>query len=300
MKITDRIIGKGSFLCHNKYLAKKLGIEESFLFSCMIEGSAMLADKDGWFYQTIETLYKITGIKRGKQDRIIEKLISFGLVEKRLDGKPEKRYFRIDEEKTIELIEKTHIEETGVNTKRLDVAEIAEPEAIEKEIQQTPKISTELTVPNEITTIIEEKNINIEPNNVDNQAQNQTFQILKKEQKQIELETKIKLDDQVLLAIAVNINSIVDHYCEIYNKRVKSSTSFAKNYCIWCQVYNDDEIKKAISNIKYDKFWKDKMDLTILFRRKNPRGEAVDYIQHLLNVDTTEAKRYGAGMIAFI
>lgn len=52
----------------------------------------------------------------------------------------------------------------------------------------------------------------------------------------------------------------------------------------WLDVYTPQEIEKAIRNIRLDDFWCDKMTPTILFRRKNPQGEAVDYISQLLNL----------------
>jgi preprotein translocase subunit Sec63 len=38
-----------------------------------------------------------------------------------------------------------------------------------------------------------------------------------------------------------------------------------------------EDIKKAYSNGLIDKFWTDKLTPVILLRRKNPRGEDVDY-----------------------
>ena len=56
-----------------------------------------------------------------------------------------------------------------------------------------------------------------------------------------------------------------------------------KNYAYWLSVYSNEEIETAIRNIPNDKFWKDKITPTILFRQKNSNKEPVDYIGGLLN-----------------
>lgn len=63
----------------------------------------------------------------------------------------------------------------------------------------------------------------------------------------------------------------------------KGSKQFLSNLEYWLETYSPNDIETAISKIKYDKFWKDKMTPVILFRRKNPQGEPVDYISQLLN-----------------
>ena len=52
--------------------------------------------------------------------------------------------------------------------------------------------------------------------------------------------------------------------------------------------FKKKEIEKAIQQIKYHKFWSDKMTPTMLFRRKNPQGEPVDYISQLLVKNNNE------------
>lgn len=68
------------------------------------------------------------------------------------------------------------------------------------------------------------------------------------------------------------------------NRRFKGVDSFKSNLEYWLNTYEPKEIAKAIEYSKYDKFWKDKLTPTILFRRKNPQGEPVDYISQLLLV----------------
>jgi hypothetical protein len=55
------------------------------------------------------------------------------------------------------------------------------------------------------------------------------------------------------------------------------------NIKYWLTIYSIEEIKRAIDFISVNDFWADKMDLTILFRKKNPKGEETDHIGKLLN-----------------
>jgi hypothetical protein len=66
--------------------------------------------------------------------------------------------------------------------------------------------------------------------------------------------------------------------------KFKVSDGFKPNLEYWLNTYEHKEIEQAIKNIKFDKFWKDKMTPTMMFRRKNPQGEPVDYISQLLLV----------------
>ena len=76
-------------------------------------------------------------------------------------------------------------------------------------------------------------------------------------------------------------NEIILHFNETTGRKARKVDERAVDY--WLGFYSLEEIKSAILKISGDEFWKDKMDLTILFRRKNPQGEAVDYISQLLN-----------------
>lgn len=56
------------------------------------------------------------------------------------------------------------------------------------------------------------------------------------------------------------------------------------NLSYWLSRYSLEEILTAIKNIPHDDFWSDKMTPEILFRKRNQRGEEVDYIGKLMNV----------------
>ena len=94
----------------------------------------------------------------------------------------------------------------------------------------------------------------------------------------------------------VELRDIVSFYNEVFNKNVRSIKGFEKNFYKWREFHTVEEIKNAIMKARKDKFWKDKMTLTILFRFKNTNGEEVDYIEDIGNRDSNSS----SGMITQI
>jgi hypothetical protein len=80
-----------------------------------------------------------------------------------------------------------------------------------------------------------------------------------------------------------DLRKIIEIYNQIFNKNITSTKGFEKNYEYWKEIHNIEKVKMALENARKDRFWKDKMTLSILFRKKNPNGEFVDYIEDLSN-----------------
>lgn len=87
----------------NKSVVKELGLETAFMLSNLAEADSMMANEDGWFYQTSDTLEIITGFKKDKQTKLLRRLIKLGILVQKNRGIPQKRYFKLDY-KSIELI----------------------------------------------------------------------------------------------------------------------------------------------------------------------------------------------------
>lgn len=83
----------------NKTVVETFGLETAFILSNLAEAESMMADEDGWFYQTSETLEKITGLSKYKQDKSIKQLEDAGILIKDVRGMPAKKYFKLDFEK---------------------------------------------------------------------------------------------------------------------------------------------------------------------------------------------------------
>lgn len=75
-----------------------------------------------------------------------------------------------------------------------------------------------------------------------------------------------------------DIMHILNFYNYVFEKSSTSPKSWMDNYLYWSDFHNVDKIKTALVNARKDDYWKDKLDLTILFRRKDTNGENVDRI----------------------
>jgi len=145
------------------------------------------------------------------------------------------------------------------------------------QIGETQRTKSELLTYKICTSDVQKMNGN--NNNINNNNKNllkEKKKIYKRKKENINLQEKENSE----------IQEIVDFYNLVFNKKIKSLISFQKNFLFWRQTYTIEEIKQAIKNARMDKFWGDKLTLTILFRQKNPRGEAVDFIQDFLNAGT--------------
>ena len=95
-KTFKQLLMSSNYYTLNKQIVKSLGIESAFLLTILIEASDGLSDDEGWFYQTIEKIWELTGIGRHKQDKIIKDLIELKILEQKNKGVPCKRYFKIN------------------------------------------------------------------------------------------------------------------------------------------------------------------------------------------------------------
>ena len=100
---------KDSLLSNNywvlsKSIVKLFGLEAAFLLSNFAEAEKMMADQDGWFYQTSDTVEEMTTLSRHKQDQAIKQLEDLGVLEKDIRGMPAKRYFKFNDECLTNLI----------------------------------------------------------------------------------------------------------------------------------------------------------------------------------------------------
>jgi len=80
-----------------------------------------------------------------------------------------------------------------------------------------------------------------------------------------------------------NAKAYLTSWNKIHSTRYRAFDALAHNLKYWMSVYPTDEILQAITNVKSDKFWEDKMGPEILLRRKNQNGEKADNIGKLLH-----------------
>ena len=99
-----QLLMSSNYYTLNKQIVKELGIEPAFLLTILIEASDGLADDEGWFYQTIETLEELTGLSRHKQNKIIQDLIETNILIQENRGTPCRRFFKISFQEIENLV----------------------------------------------------------------------------------------------------------------------------------------------------------------------------------------------------
>lgn len=103
-KTFKQLLMSSNYYTLNKHVVKTLGIEPAFLLTILIEASDGLADDEGWFYQTIETLEDLTGLSRHKQNKIIQDLIEASILIQENRGTPCRRFFKISFQEIENLV----------------------------------------------------------------------------------------------------------------------------------------------------------------------------------------------------
>lgn len=111
-------------------------------------------------------------------------------------------------------------------------------------------------------------------NEIENEYEN-VIKIEKQKTKKSKIEILSKYDEELKM--------LVEIFNQVTNSRVTAIEPIVKNYEYWRKIYDPATIEEAIRKIPTNDFWKNKMTLTTLFRRKNPQGEDVDYISSLNN-----------------
>lgn len=83
--------------------------------------------------------------------------------------------------------------------------------------------------------------------------------------------------------IPLEAKKVLDKWNEVHGTNFTATTSIENNLAKWLEVYTIEQILAGIPTTKLHHFWKDKLNPTIYLRKKNPRGEEVDYISEMLN-----------------
>ena len=94
--LAKNILMGSSYWILNKNLVKILGLETTFFLSNLAEAESLFPSKDGWFFQTKDTMESVSGLSRHKQDTCIKQLKELDFIKLELRGMPSKRWFRLN------------------------------------------------------------------------------------------------------------------------------------------------------------------------------------------------------------
>ena len=187
----------------NKQIVKALGIEPAFLLTILIEASDGLADDEGWFYQTIETLEELTGLSRHKQNKIIQDLIETNILIQENRGTPCRRFFKI----SFQEIENIVFKKTETSLLKIDKLDC--------------KKFTNYSVKSSQTSLLKISN------NKEHNINNLNKEINHKEHKSYELEEKLKTIKQWFIENEINFSK--KHEVKVLDLLENNSLEFVLN-----------------------------------------------------------------------
>ena len=105
-----KLIASDSFLCINKCIAKAFGLDAAVLLaelaSCYnyVEAQGGLTE-DNMFFETVERIEENTTLTKYQQSKAVTVLEEAGVLYTVKRGLPAKRYFGINEEKLLEVVD---------------------------------------------------------------------------------------------------------------------------------------------------------------------------------------------------
>jgi hypothetical protein len=104
MEFVKELLLSNNYWVLNKSVVSEFGVETAFILGVLAEAEKMLADEEGWFYQTSETIEELTGLSNHKQTSCFNVLKEKGILEQKNKGVPMKRYFKINFENIQKLL----------------------------------------------------------------------------------------------------------------------------------------------------------------------------------------------------
>ena len=198
-----QLLMSSNYYTLNKQIVKALGIEPAFLLTILIEASDGLADDEGWFYQTIETLEELTGLSRHKQNKIIQNLIETNILIQENRGTPCRRFFKI----SFQEIENLVFKKTETSLLKIDKLDC--------------KKITNYSVKSSQTSLLKISN------NKEHNINNLNKEINHKEHKSYELDEKLKTVKQWFMENEINFSK--KHEVKVLELLKNNSLDFVLN-----------------------------------------------------------------------
>lgn len=104
-----KLIAADNYISVNKYIAKCLGLNEAIILGELASRQDYYQQinelEEGFFYETVQKLEENTTLKESVQRKAIQHLYTLGIIDVCYKGLPQKRYFRINERKLLDILE---------------------------------------------------------------------------------------------------------------------------------------------------------------------------------------------------
>lgn len=134
----------GSFVIHHPRFGKFLGSQNAALIMELLLGwDGQQWNKDGWIYKTADEMELETGLTEKQQSLAIKKLLTLGVIKKKLMKVPARNHFRID---------KRYLQELWIEWLKANPPPPKRPTVPAKEESQSrPFVETTTYIPHEYT-----------------------------------------------------------------------------------------------------------------------------------------------------
>lgn len=106
-----KLLAADNFLSVNKHIARCLGLNEAIILGELAGRQDYYQQnnelEEGFFYETVQRLEENTTLKESAQRKAIQHLYTLGILDICYKGMPQRRYFRINETKLLEVLNKS-------------------------------------------------------------------------------------------------------------------------------------------------------------------------------------------------
>ena len=99
------LLAKENYISYSKPVAKELGVDEAIIFGELCSINSMLNGRE-WFYFEQTKIINDTCLSKHRVIKALKNLKEYGLVSYEKRGIPAKNYYKLHEEKLLELMEK--------------------------------------------------------------------------------------------------------------------------------------------------------------------------------------------------
>ena len=105
-----KLLASDGFLSVNKHLARIVGLDAAVLLAELASAhnyfeSRELLTADGMFFETVEHIQENTTLTQYQQAKAVKVLVNAGILETKKIGIPAKRYFLINEEAVLNILD---------------------------------------------------------------------------------------------------------------------------------------------------------------------------------------------------
>ena len=206
-KTFKQLLMSSNYYTLNKQIVKTLGIESAFLLTILIEASDGLADDEGWFYQTIETLEDLTGLSRHKQNKIIQDLIEASILIQENRGTPCRRFFKI----SFQEIENLVFKKTETSLLKIDKLDCKKLTNYSVKKSQTSLLKIDNNKEHNIN------NIHKELNHKEENASGDDFEKIKEWFKRNEIDFSKKHENKIIELLK---NNSIDYILKLFQEQI--------------------------------------------------------------------------------